>query len=201
MKLATQHTGKLSKIDMMFFQSSVQATSEAICHLIKHSGDSVAIFITYAPKDETAKENNYIDLTGGLISDAVPKPKVTSFPYIYRCVDYFGDPEDMILLTRINPDKLYGPLMKIKGGLCQMWDMFATYQSSLDLRYYMPYVITDVVGYTKAGLYPLEPHDLYDVRYPYAQLKDNIFQEALHGIAKMHRDAISNGITPYYTVR
>ena len=200
MGIKTSDGISLSKMDTMYFQSAVQATSDSMCHLIKYSGVSVAVFVTFAAKDESAKENSFIDL-GGLISDALPKPKVSSFPYIYRCGDYFGEPDDVVLFTKINPEKLYGPLLQVKAALCQMWDLFATYQSSVDLRYCMAYVVTDVVGFTKAGLRALDLHDVCDVRQAYSPLKDAIFQEALHKIEKMHRDAISNGQTPYYTVR
>ena len=201
MSILTSDGTKLSKMDEMMFQSSVEATSDAMRRLIKRSGDSVAVFVTYAPKDESAKENSFVDLSGIHIQDRVPKPKVSSFPFIYRCGDYFSDPRDIVLFSQINPDKLYKPLMNIKAGLCSMWDLFAEYQTSLDLRYHMTYVVTDVMGYTKAGIYALDPHSLWDVTHPYSPTKDEVFQKALRSIARMHRDAIEGGGIPHYTVR
>lgn len=192
----------MSKEDDKYFRLTSNSTAEAMHHLIKDSGDSVAVFVIFAPEDETAKENTFIDLSGGMhIQGALPRPKVTSFPYIYRCGDYFGDPGDIILFTSINPESLYEPLIKIKAGLCELWDLFAEYQTSVDLSYAMAYVVTDVMKYVKFGLVELDPHKLWDARYPYVAMKDELIQKALHTIAQKHREHLASGRVPYYTVR
>ena len=190
----------LSKQDIEYFKESVNSTAKTLHPLIKYSGDSIALFVTFDLRDETKEENNFVDLSEIHIRNIVPKPEVASFPYIYTSEDYYGKLEGIALLQNGMPDDLNEPILEVQSTICNTWDTFAKEQTSLTLTNYVIYVVEDVMEFTKSGIWVLGTHDLRHVRYPYSSMKNEIIRKNLQALVEMHRESIRNGKIPHYTV-